>query len=408
MTIPVLAAFLFYAKAREDGAPRATGILAWLLFVAGLLVKETAAVLPLLLVLFELARLFPTRATPRVWRLLAGFLLIFGLYLAWRYHVLGFLSRSQITVPVGTLVATWPWLAAFYMGKLVWPVGLSAFYTTPYVTEIGFANFGLPLLSLAAAAVALAALARRQKNGVVLAGALWMLLPLLPLLNTTVFVKEFAHDRYLYLPSFGFCLIAAALLGALGRVGLAVAGVLTLAGLGVSVSEAAHWRDEVSLYLRGVEIAPKSAMARHNLAVQLYRRGQQDDARLLLHEVLVDDPDFWLSNYALGEIYQSRNDCGRAVTYYARAVSIKPAHLRSQGVLIQCLLQLGQVETAEQRVREALGVLPPSAGMSYVLGVVLEEKGDIPGAIAAYETDLALNPRSIARPKLDALRAKPD
>src|SRR5205814_8623979 len=90
---------------------------------------------------------------------------------------------------------------------LVWPSGLSAFYDTPYVTQPG-AGFWLMCMALAVIASMLWLWARRSKPVAFAVGLL--ILPILPVLNLTVFIeKEIAHDRYLYIPSIGFAILVA-------------------------------------------------------------------------------------------------------------------------------------------------------------------------------------------------------
>jgi len=53
------------------------------------------------------------------------------------------------------VVYTWPSILLFYAKSLVWPLGLSAFYDTPYVVSLSPLHFILPALILLLIGIAL-------------------------------------------------------------------------------------------------------------------------------------------------------------------------------------------------------------------------------------------------------------
>src|ERR1019366_10477725 len=72
-------------------------------------------------------------------------------------------------------------------------------------------NFILPAIFDIGVALALYACVRKSRPAAFFAA--WLVLPLIPLLNLRVFVaNDFAHDRYLYLPSVGLAVLVSMLL----------------------------------------------------------------------------------------------------------------------------------------------------------------------------------------------------
>jgi hypothetical protein len=227
MAMFLIGSFLCYLRYRDENTGRRKLWLLASLVLAGLAVfeKETAVILPVLVFAYEV--IFRDSKSgvekeenepPRSWfrwdTLLQAFTrslpfwAITVFYIAVRVAVLGSLGRSPTPVSLATIAFTWPSLLWDYVKILVWPLELSVFYDTPYVARPGFSNFVMPLLAVAVWAGALWLLARRSRAGRL--AAVWLVLPILPLLNIAVFRwGDIVHDRYMYLPSVGFVLIIA-------------------------------------------------------------------------------------------------------------------------------------------------------------------------------------------------------
>ena len=60
----------------------------------------------------------------------------------------------------------------------------------------------------------------------------------------------------------------------------------------------------------------------------------------------------------------------------------------------ECLLELGRVNEAERRIREALEERPHQPRANYALGLALEARHEDDAARRAYETELAINPQT--------------
>src|SRR6185369_8320324 len=98
---------------------------------------------------------------------------------------------------------------------------------------------------------------------------LWLAINLLPVLNLGAFGEDFLiQERYLYLPSIGFSLLIAMGLAGLpvdkllpranrSRAQTVVATLLILLLAGKSLAQNATWRDDITVWTHGVEIAPE-------------------------------------------------------------------------------------------------------------------------------------------------------
>jgi tetratricopeptide (TPR) repeat protein len=399
-TEPLLAVFLLAAFWCYLEGRRALSLLAYAL---ALLSKETAVVLPLLVAVHAWATTPRDRARGAL-AAAAPYLLLAGIYALARQAALGGLGHARRPIPLGTMALTWPLLLFTYLKKLFWPVGLSAFDDTRYVQGVDLVHFALPCLALAAVAAALIVLARRSAlAGVIALAALWMLIPILPVLNTSVFFRELVHDRYLYLPSVGFAILIAVL--ARG-VPVAIAAVVACLLSSLAVRETIPWATDRRLYERGVAAAPGSAMARHGLAVEMDKLGRDDLAQALLEDNVARDPEYWLSVLALGILHYRHGRYDLADRELTRALSLNPDLASAHELLARIRMEQGRLDEAEAHMRRLIALQPAAPGLHYQLGRILRAKGSLEAALAEFREELRVDPSSKARGEMEATEAQ--
>jgi protein O-mannosyl-transferase len=408
----LLASLLFYLRARENGwHSRAWYAGSIFLFACALLAKENMIVLPAILVAWEWF-LGPARAEGaepsgiirRAGRSLVPVLphgLVAAVYLGVRLAVLGALSHAAVTLPLTTLLATLPRVVSSYFRLLVWPAGLSAFYDVPYVASFASRGFWLPLVAVVLALAALAAWASKSRCAEF--AAVWLLAPLLPLLNLTVFPRgEIVHDRYLYLPSMGFALLVGLALGAIPekrgnkRGELSARVILTGVLLGVlggtTCYDRGFWKDNATLFARGVAVAPENDLAANNLASVFVERGRCDEAVPIYQRILARDPDYAMAVYNLGFCDYQLGRLEDAARYLAHAVALSPDDADASIYLGMTYLKMGQMDRAEPALRRAIALDPNGRGFHLALGVLLTERGELKDALEEFRSELANYP----------------
>jgi tetratricopeptide (TPR) repeat protein len=403
-TEPLLAVFLlasFWAYLRG------LTVVSLLAYALALLSKETAVVLPLLIAAHAWT-CRPAGASAReaardALRRAAPYLVLTAVYGVARQAALGGLGHARRPIPLGTMALTWPLLLFTYLRKLLWPVGLSAFDDTAYVRVPDLLHFVLPSLAVASTAAGLVALARRRRSAVIAFASLWMLIPILPVLNTSVFFRELVHDRYLYLPSAGFALLVAC---AVGHVRASVAAVVACLLASLTIRETIPWATDRRLYERGVAVAPGSALARHGLAVEMDKIGRDDLAAALLEQNVARDPEYWLSLLALGilELRHGRYDL--AAGHLERALALYPDLAGARDALARIRMEQGRLDEAEVHVRRLIALQPTAAGRHYELGLILRRKGELEAALAEFREELRIDPSSRARAEIEATQAE--
>jgi Flp pilus assembly protein TadD len=95
----------------------------------------------------------------------------------------------------------------------------------------------------------------------------------------------------------------------------------------------------------------------------------------------------------LGRLHERRGDTQRAEAAYLKALEIQPTMASPYVALARLYSNSGKHDQALRNVAEALKRRPKDLGAQMLQGIVYEQKGDVAGAMKAYEKALALNPR---------------
>jgi tetratricopeptide (TPR) repeat protein len=221
-------------------------------------------------------------------------------------------------------------LGAFgaYLAKLVWPAQLNA-----YIDTVATAA---PILALSAAAgLALGAgvvASVRGRDRIPAFCLLWILLTLAPSFSIVWKIPDAPMaERYLYLPSAGFCLLVGWSVGALwdrfsaaGRRALAaLAVVLAAAGAVETLRRNRVWSDDVSLWQDTSRKSLASGMPLRSLATAYQQRGEVEAARLHFERALErrnNRVGTAIIHNNLGTLAMSAGDFADAEEHYRRAV----------------------------------------------------------------------------------------
>ena len=444
VTEPLLALFFitsFLCHLRSRGNNPQSKVwtgLSVFLFLGALFSKETAVTLPVFVFLYEWlfrspqgtsSRRAQTNSQIQRIRNAAGAVLPYlgatPVYLVLRGVALQGLSHTLTPLPLTTLVFTAPSLLWFYIKRLVWPVRMTLTYTTPYVSAPHWDAFGLPLVAMGAVAFVVWAWGRRplgpsgdglpwceRKGRLIAFASAWILLPLLPPLNLTAFpMNDFVHDRYTYLPSVGFAIIAAMVLRSirigrtqvwgLSAIQLGIAAMVSALCVWGALEESIVWSNDLLLYYRGVTVSPNNTLMRTNLANALAENGHPDEAIAMFLDVLNHNAQIWEANYNLGLSYYQLGRVQEAERYFERAVALNPNKAASRLYLGLTELKLGHLDKAAAEIHQAVRINPDVYGVHFARGMVLKLQGDYAGAIEEFKEELSLNPdQNVAREQM--------
>ena len=233
--------------------------------------------------------------------------------------------------------------------------------------------------------------------------AAWIVIPLLPALDTFVFWhNELVHDRYFYGPSIGAAMLIALLIERAAKTRLGVFGQPThvvVAGLALAVLLASFtgwtvyfWRSDYALFTRAHRIAPLNENAMNNLSMELMSRRDMEGARDLLETGYQKDPSDFHFPLNLGRLYYDRGEYQKAESYMLQARQLAPELADPYVFLGQIDLRQHRVKEAQENLRLAVNLNPYSAQNHTIYGIVLASNGDCVTADQQFEAALALEP----------------
>ena len=268
---------------RQDGRPRGRQIAGHCaLYLAALGLKETGVMLLPLYLGCEWMLLGRRPAELRKNAgLYAAMSTTLAVYLAARWNALGGLAPGQesfhhlTAVEFGLSAVV---IAGQYLGRLFLPGDLNFFHIFHATAGIG-AAFCIALAALAALAVAAW---RRGTPAAARFGIVWMALTLAPALNLTGVGQNVFAERYLYLPSVGFCWIvgmAWAWCADRRLQASAAAGLVILCACAwQTMTRNRDWRDDLTLFGKTAAQSPAAGVIHNNLAGALIDHNQFDRA----------------------------------------------------------------------------------------------------------------------------------
>ncbi|HUO06039.1 MAG TPA: tetratricopeptide repeat protein [Candidatus Binataceae bacterium] len=361
-----------------------------------------------------------------------------GCYLALRFRVLGFITRANPLnhMTVREAVLTIPAAITSYATLLLTPWRVQFVYRLDPVESIATPGFLLPIAELAILSGAAFLFLRRAKrnrlHGFCIA---WILIALIPALNLSgLFAQAVIQDRYLYLASFGLCVIAADLAiqwahGDEWRTrAVWIAAALTAAGGLVALFFAQGlWHDEISLFSSCVDEVPQAAFCHDRLGMALMGRGEPLRARSELEVAKKFDPEEGTIRYDLGLVYENTGDRAAAAREissglgmlkhppaagYAKlallytaigdeksanaavdaAATIPGGNAAADMTRAQIRLMHGDSKGAEDAVREQLKRDPEDSQALILLGTALSSQGRREEAIDAFQSAAKMSP----------------
>lgn len=410
-----LAAFWVFAGSETPNWKQR--IAAGALFVLAVLSKEPALMLVAVAVPFEHFVRPGRNATTLQQKFIryAPLCLVGAAYLALRVALFGklapVLQHPQISWAQSIYSAFA--LVVDYVRLLVWPTRLSAFHVfhaSSSLTEPRVLG-GLVVVVLYVAGI----LVLRKVSAPAAFALLWLGVTLAPVLNARWMAANVLTERYLYLPSVGFCWLAAWIGKAAWdflsekppsgrtpwRVALCATGI-ALAVLGTTKTWARNriWRNDVTLYTKTLETDPDSYVMRMNLGISYFEMRDFSSSERELRRALELKPDSPNVLNALGCVYLEQGRLEEAATTFQKAIASKPGWTDSHFNYGRLLKQTGRNDAAVAEFRTAVDVGPLNATARLFLAQELEARGEDSEAEAEYRKSMQLSPSLTAEQNL--------
>lgn len=334
-------------------------------------------------------------------------------YLLIRWYVLHGMGVEKGERSWRQAIFTSPSIVLFYLRKLLLPVHLSGAYVNPIYSS-PTAAFWLPAAAILLFVVSMTWLAFRVNPIFGYAAAL-ILLPLLPVLATIrVYPKgDMTHDRYLYLPSVGLCLLLGFVADRIRQaksVRIAAASVLAIVLCAFSVLTFAQQRfydNDITYTQQEIDFNPANGFPYAMLGNVYMDQGQTDLA---------------LKNYRIA--YERAPDDARISLLLSRGLFAVQQYTETEAILERLLLRtdldarrqisvrlslanveiaLGNLDSAQQLLQQVEQADPNFPELHWALGVLYKKQGQIRIAQSAFRKEYQLTGDPEAREQSDML-----
>lgn len=366
-------------------------------FGTALLWKETAIVFPLVLMAYVFSLSEEAALVRRIGgalKLSLPYWCILGLYFLLRLRLLGFivirqrnwiLSRYEAGLTVLNLILEYCW-------KLIAPLNLNAYYLFVPVRTLQDPR---PIVAILFVLFALGAILYGFRRAPLASfAALWVFITLIPVLNVYAVGRNVFCERYLYLPSVGFCLLIVLVAMPVGRwlperfrsptAAVTLAAVLLLF-MASTLARNSVWKDDTALFTRTLEASPNAPFV-HDMVAALQPNTATGLSSAESHylsaislaksETPPDRSEMAIAGEGLASIYAARADFDRALGALAQVRTADPKDPQVDGEEGLILTQAGRWTEAEAALRRAVAISPNDANVLNALGLLMWQHND--------------------------------
>ena len=392
-----LGAYLFYLK--RPGLRRY--LLVMLALALGLLAKPMLVTLPCVLLLLDHWPLRRWRSAASFRPLVQEKLPLFALVLASCVVTVWAQLHSQAVAPFEALPMTTRLSNALlaytgYLGKMLWPLYLAAYYphSGPAVSVAQTLAAGLLL-----AVLTVLVLGPGRRWPYLAVGWLWYLGTLVPVIGLVQVGGQAMADRYTYVPLIGLFLLltwGAADLATgwrLPRPYLVAAAVLVLSACAaLTWNQVGCWKSTRHLWEHAAAVTENNAVAHMNLGVCYRAEGRISDAKREFENAVTIAPRLPEPHVNLGNVFGDLGLWARAEGEYRAAIDLAPQFAGPHFSLGNALAQLGRREEAIVEFRRAIDLDPGDPGPHNNLAIQLGYLGRLEEAASEYRAAIELSP----------------
>lgn len=321
------------------------------------------------------------------------------------YQVFNPLGEILTIGNISERLFTLPWLIFSYLKLTIFPISLSADYVPYSVRYMFSSSFLLPFAAISFISILTLVIIKRR--GEIAFGLLFFLITLIPVYNVIPIDHPFA-ERYLYLPTAGFSLVAGYIVCHVYKthklaVSLALFIILafysTLALIRNNV-----WENEYTLWSDTIKRQP-SSVAYNNLGIIYYNRGALDEAAKQFTAAIKFDLQNAFAHNNLGLTFLDKSRLDDAVSEFKSAIRWKPDYAEAYNNLGTIYFSQKQYKDAIQSFKFATQMKTGYLKAHMNLGVAYYETGILDEAAFQFKTVLDMNPENeIARNYLNRVQ----
>jgi tetratricopeptide (TPR) repeat protein len=154
--------------------------------------------------------------------------------------------------------------------------------------------------------------------------------------------------------------------------------------LGLALVEAGRVTEAEKEFLEAIALQPNHAFAHFSWGTILLSQRRWDEAAVRFRDALAADPDYVDAHVNLGRALTELGRLDEAAEHYGRALQLEPTANDARTNLAALLIKHGKIAEGEAMLREVLAASPDLAEAHFHLGLAREKAG----AVAEAETEL--------------------
>jgi len=309
------------------------------------------------------------------------------------------LARGSHTMVLGI----WAKAVSENLRLLFLPYNLCADYPFPHVSSLLEPSVILSFLVCIGFVVIIVKTYARWRG--VSFGLFWIFVTLMPVSNLIPLTPHFVAERYLYVPSMGFCMVLGIVIDGIRRtrtrslspafremVAVALLIAIVTSYCVLTVRRNYDWRSDYVLWLKTARQQPQSVPAHINLGVAYDEKNLPERAVSEYQKALELYPELAFLHYNLGAAYQSLGLTDEAIGEFKEVIRLEPEFALAHCNLGHAYFEKGLYEQARAECEIAVTLDPGFALAHCNLGAVYVQRGMYDEAAGEYEWALRIDP----------------
>ena len=376
-----LLAFYVFLRARRlsvDGL-HAGAFLVPVFFLLGLLSKEMAVSLPVIMLLYEVLAVYPVMGNSDGWRrrrvwVYVAVLAVCTCFIVLKGRLQGSLTGSDEGYRVFEYLMSQSKALLLYARLMLLPVNQNADYYMP-VTWSPDVLVGVSILLIAAYMYLLYRLSVKDRASAFF--GLWFLVALAPE-SSLVPIADIAVEHRLYLPSVG---LLAALTALAARQDIKpaslkkAAALIALLLMTLTLNRNTVWATPMTFWSDAAKKAPHSPRAHLNLGDLMMEEGRYKHAIAQFTRTLEENPDYIKAYNDSGLCYMYMGRYDEALQNFETAVEVFPGYAEAYRNMGLTYFRMGRYKDAVAPLEKALRIMPSLADARRYLALSNERLG---------------------------------
>ena len=350
----------------------------------------------LTLFIFLALLLSVTKAKKSDYLYILPFLLLSLLYLLLRFLIFGqtAIAMHYSLMPFFFRIVNFLNIIPRYLFLLTIPLNLHIFRTTPFITHLLDRNMVLVMLLVL---LLVFIFTRFRKNKIILFGALWFLIGMMPVFATLDNYYELNEammaESWLYIPCMGFFVVFIHII--LEKMSKKV-GIMLIVSSIIFYSfltwvNNAYWKNEDVFYKNILENSPERNYLRINLINFYLACGAYEKASTEIKKFSLYYPDTPYPYYVWGNYYLAVGQIDKAIDSFNKVLTINKNFYIAHYYLSVCYAKLGQLEKAIYSALECFKINPYYLDDLIGLGDLYVKTGQLGEAKKYYYKALEIN-----------------